>query len=336
MDTAAHEEVPWIVNLELTNACNLTCVFCDHPVFVAGGMTFREMEPALLERALLGLGDGTLHELGLVGLGEPTLDRSLVEHLAVIERFAGRFERISINSNLVSLKASVARDLLTSPITAYTFSLNASNRRTYETLMGRDCFDLAIANLRTFLSLRKSLGSDTSVSVQLLSSPENSLDELRRLVPERDGVRFFTRAIYTKPAIRAATVRKRFPLMGQGSPPLEVHRPTATRRYPCWDLYTRIYLDVDGNVYPCTIGNDSYRAGSGLHLGTIREMPLLDLFNNERMQRARRVALEGHNPFPECERCNVWSLTPNNFHWDEDLQRWIRREKPVRAYGLKQ
>lgn len=322
MDGAERGDKPWIINLELTNACNLACVFCDHPVFLANGMKCRTMDPELLDTALSGLGDDVFHELGLVGLGEPTLNKRLPEHLSVIERFADRFDRVSLNSNLVSLKESITILLLNSAVNAYTFSLNASDRATYKEMMGRDCFDRAVENLRMFLSHRRAIRKDVTVAVQLFDSPRNSMDELRRLLPDLDDVHVFIREVYTKPVIREET------------PLLIVRQPAEPHRYPCWDIYTRLYLDVDGNVYPCTIGNDSYRASSDLCIGNVQRTSLMDLFNGDRMLRARRASENGDLPFAECEQCNIWSFTPNNFTWDDTLQRWNKRTAPVRAYGI--
>lgn len=322
-EVTANRETLWIVNLELTNACNLACIFCDHPVFVSNGMKCRDMEPALLETALSGLDGDVIHELGLVGLGEPTLARRLSEHLEVIGRHASRFDRISLNSNLVSLKPPVANQLLASSVNTYTFSLNASNRETYKELMGRDLFDRAVENLKSFILLRRSLGKRVSVSVQLFDSPGNSLEELARVIEVGDDLEVFVRKAYTKPVLLI------------DSPLLSMHRPPNERRYPCWDIYTRVYVDVDGNVYPCTIGNDSYRSNSELCLGNIRRTSLSELFNGERIREARRCSEEGGLPFHECTHCNVWSLTPNNFRWDGQVQRWVKKQKPVRAYGLK-
>ncbi len=323
MQSDADKTAPWIVNLELTNACNLACVFCDHPAFTAAGMKFREMPFDILDAALDGYRGRTLHELGLVGLGEPTLAKRLPEYLARIDARADGFERISINSNLVSLTEAVAHTLLASSVNVYTFSLNASNRETYRRMMGRDRFDRALANLNAFLTLRRSSGRDVEVSVQLFDSAENDIDALCSLIPLWDDVTGFTRSVYSKPVVRVDT------------PLLRLHRPQDPQRYPCWDIYTRLYVDVDGNVYPCTIGSDCHRADSPLRLGNLRDDSLSTIFNGETLRAARATAERSALAFPECKDCNVWSLTPNNFRWDAALGQWVRRGNAVRAYGLK-
>ena len=49
--TPQKTEIPWIVNIELTNLCNLECVFCDHPK-LKKKMKMKEMESVLLEKIL--------------------------------------------------------------------------------------------------------------------------------------------------------------------------------------------------------------------------------------------------------------------------------------------
>jgi radical SAM protein with 4Fe4S-binding SPASM domain len=323
-------EKPWIINLELSNACNLECVFCDHPIFKKK-MDIREIDDSLLSKIFSDVRvyldnegiNGKIYELGLVGLGEPTLDKNFKRHIELINSYSHMFERISFNSNLVSLKQKHTETLLGSQINSYTFSVNASNRDTYRKMMGKDRFDLAIGNLKYFLSQHKRKHIEARVDIQLFESDESNLEELRAIFPSGllSGVNLFSRKVYSKPVIQ------------QNTGLLHLYTPNDPERYPCWDIYTRVYIDVAGNVYPCTIGNDSYRELSNLFLGNIKEESLFNLFNNRRNQEARERSEQGKLPYPECGECNVWSLTPNNFVWDRD--RWTKKRKQVRAYGLK-
>ena len=45
-------EIPWIINLELTNLCQLECVFCDHPIFKKQ-MRLGYMQESLLQKIML-------------------------------------------------------------------------------------------------------------------------------------------------------------------------------------------------------------------------------------------------------------------------------------------
>lgn len=322
-------EVPWIINLELTNACNLACIFCDHSE-LKKNMPAAEMDQSLLEKIFSDLRMEFMHskiyELGLVGLGEPTLARNLPDYIEIINSHSGLFERISFNSNMVSCSKKIAEFLLSSAINAYTFSVNASNSETYKKLMSRDHFLRVIENVKIFLAEYLKKGSTASLDIQVFDAEGNSLAELESALPEAvgAGVNFFVRKVYTKPVLRTRNSG------------LRIHKQDAGRRYPCWDIYSRIYIDVEGNLYPCTIGNDCYRENSSLCLGNVNDAPVLELFNNSRAESARRRFELGELGFPECEICNIWSLTPNNFCWQSDKGRWIKNEKQVRAYGLKE
>ena len=319
-------EKPWIINVELTNACNLECIFCDHPIFKKN-MKIKEMDDQLLIRVLTDVKEKRIYELGLVGLGEPTLDRNLKRHLEIINNYADNFERISFNSNLVSLKKEQAEILSESRVNAYTFSVNASNRNFYLNLTGKDKFNHIIENLKTFINILNAKKRKPRVDIQIFESGQNNLQEIKALFPEADdlGVNFFYRKVYNKPVIQDKKINL-----------VNAHTPNEKLRYPCWDMYTRIYIDVEGNLYPCTIGNDSYRETSQLCLGNVYYNSVLDLFNCEKIQMARRISEKGEIPFIECKLCNIWFLTPNNFEWDETNLKWKKKEKQIRAYSLKE
>jgi len=320
--------IPWIINVELTNVCNLECLFCDHPV-LKNTMEVKEMDDLVFSKIFSDFHgeseNSRIYELGLVGLGEPTLDRKLKWHLQVVNENANQFERISFNSNLVKLGVELADLLLSSSINSFTFSVNASNRDKYLRLMRKDRFDVVIKNLKNFISILKKRNKRVYIGVQIIDTEQNDLQEIKSVIPEAEemGVNFFLRKVYFKPVLQKESTL------------VNVHTPNEKRRYPCWDIYSRVYIDVNGNFYPCTIGNDSYRETSALCVGNIRNNTILELFNSSKMRDTRDSFEKGEVPFPECCNCNIWALTPNNFSWDEKAQRWLKNEKQIRAYGLK-
>jgi len=321
---------PWIVNLELTNACNLECIFCNHRE-LKKSMKIKSLDEAILRNILSEITrwkrDIKCYELGLVGLGEPTIDDQLFDHLQIINEFSNKFQRISLNTNAVNLDKNIILLLLQSPINAITFSLNASNKTNYINLMGRDFFEQVIRNLDLFFqTLNDTPNKDISASIQLIDSQNNQLDEFFDLLPHlknSKNVNVFIRKVYRKPSIDRANNL------------INIYRSGEPEIYPCWDIYTRLYIDVNGFMYPCTIGNDCYRESSNLCLGNVQNQSLLHLFNSSKIKNARSDAQKGKLAFPECKDCNIWSLTPNNFIWNHGDQSWMIKEKTIRAYGLK-
>ncbi len=303
---------PSIVNLELTNRCVLECVFCDHAA-LKKTMQIGDMSEELLAGILESLRNTPIYELGVVGLGEPLANKSLERHMNIISQYRDGFTRISFNSNAVLLDEEKALLIADSPVTLLTFSLNATNRESYRLLMGRDMFDSVVRNIKAFLHLIKQKGkSEIKVSIQYMLSNLNDEDEIKRLFGDYEsmGVILYGRPVFNKPALES-----------RGKGMINVNQVDNSHRYPCWSMYSRTYVDIEGNVYPCTVGNDSYRAGSSLHIGNVKEKSLMDIFNGENINSARKISEKGGIPFHECEQCTAWGLLPNNFSFQAG--RWI-------------
>ena len=284
-------------------------------------MSIREADVSILRKILNELKGKGIYELGLVGLGEPLLDRKLSDHIKMIDEYARDFERISINTNAVALSQDKAELICKSSINHITFSLNALNEDEYENLMGRNCFERVINNIRTFLKIRdEQKRTDLMVNVQIFDTENNDKDELENLFGLKGQIYFysFVRSLYAKPNLE----KNKFGLQPALAEP--------KKRHPCWSIFSRIYIDVNGFLYPCTIGNDCYREHSTLAVGNIREESIMNLFNGEKMAFARGRGIRGEAPFSECLNCNVWSLLPNNFRWHPKERIWVLKDTKTR------
>ncbi len=314
---------PDIVNIELTNACNLECVFCDWPA-LRKNMKIGAIDTSLLEKIVSEAASFKPYEIGVVGLGDPLLDPHLSDHLAIINNYKSAFERISLNTNGVVLTPEKTDLICDSCINHVTFSLNATNKSMYEHYMKYDYFDKVIGNIRSFVRQRNRKRKETlAINVQAMGVRQEDLEELQILFKKEidDGVYVFLREIYNKPALRDAHIDQE-------------KREIGAKRYPCWSLYSRIYIDVAGNLYPCTIGNDCYRENSDLCIGSIREKNIMQLFNDVHLVERRDRSCRGELPFKECDICNVWTLLPNNFVWSESQNKWVCHNDETRLDSL--
>ena len=307
--------IPSIVNLELTNRCNLECIFCDHST-LKKNMRLGEMDENLLESILISLKTFHIFELGLVGLGEPLLNEKLEKHLDIIDRHNESFTRISLNTNGILLDEAKSKKIINSPVNFVTVSLNASNRKSYEELSSRDRFEEVVLNIKQFLEiLRKGERKDFKVSIQFLSSVLNDEKEMKSLFKDYlyDNVIVYKRYVYNKPSV-----------ISRANGRVNVASAYKINRFPCWSMYTRVYVDIDGNAYPCTIGNDSYRDKSDMKIGNIKDQNLISIFSSKKINNARKRAENKKISFIECEECTAWQLFPNNFHLEGD--KWVLKE----------
>ena len=304
--------VPQIVNIELTNRCNLACVFCDH-ARLKQSMEIGNFEDDLLLSLLESLTDHNIYEIGLVGLGEPLLDRNFERHLQIIGSYKKNFQRISLNSNAVALTEEKSNQILESCVNLVTFSLNATNRLSYQRMMKKDLFGVVVENIHRFLEIRnENQFHKTKVSIQFMSSDLNDQTEMEDLFVDYidEDTIVYERHVFQKSAIEEYVRNV-----------VKVNKISTQVCHPCWSLYSRSYIDIEGNVYPCTMGNDSYRKQSTMNLGNIRDQHLVDIFNNELITSARLKAEGMELAFDECLDCTLWELFPNNFVLEGD--KWI-------------
>lgn len=307
---------PEIINVELTNACNLACRFCDHPQ-LKKRMKIANMPENILVKVLSDIGDRKIYELGLVGLGEPLLNKQLEQNLEIIRKHQEKFQRISLNTNAVLLDGQKTDLIYRSPINFVTISLNAGTKESYHNMMGRDHFSDVIDNIKAFITAGRHRRQKLQIRVQVMQQDAenfNKVLDLFKAFPD-DNVNIFLRKEYNKPVYKAE----------------EIIGPA--ERYPCWSIYSRIYIDVMGNLYPCTIGNDSYREASSLWIGNIMKQSVGEIFNSPVAEDARRRAEEGDFPFTECKACNIWHILPNNFSLINN--KWCVTRQESRSAELK-
>jgi radical SAM protein with 4Fe4S-binding SPASM domain len=287
-------------------------------------MKAKTMEKSLLEKILQDLHGQRIYELSLVGLGEPLLDKDFSRHLELINNYSSPFRRILLNTNGAFLSKAIAELICKSSINLITFSLNATDRQTYLKMMGQDQFDHVIKNIIEFLKIRKAMDFlNCKVGIQYMSSPLNSRLKIKKIFEPflADGVTLFERALYNKTVLR----NRRH---------LFFIKKIKQNRHPCWSIFSRIYIDVNGYVYPCAIGNDSYREESMFNIGNARSDNIINIFNNNKLEQARERSLVSKLPFKECQNCNVWLLLPNNFIWDKKSKRWSRVSDKLRLDEL--
>lgn len=314
---------PSRICLELTNHCNLTCIFCDREHLKQEGMLLKDMSAELLEKILHDIeADYTsrdkLETLVLVGLGEPTLARHLKQHLETISGYSHLVRNIELTSNGVSLTEQNASLLLDSAVNHFTVSVNFFDRETYAKMMGRDKFDTVIKNVGNFLKLRRDKGNKALVRIQLFTevgSGNRELAIMKGYFPDFASdpmVVFHLQPIYNKPSVQDNTNS------------LQVVKNNEVR-HPCWSMYSIVYIDVEGFVYPCTIGNDCYRKKSFLNIGNVYDNELITIFNDSIIKEARSRAEVSRLPFAECKDCNLWSIMPKLFRYNSKQEVWEKK-----------
>lgn len=133
---------PQVINLELTNFCNLRCTHCGHtqyPEFVKG-----HADSTLFERLLPLLGPGKIQLLGLTSYGETLMSR---EWWATFSR-ALAIPDVSIHFVTNGLLLGKHLDKVIHPRVEIVISMDGANETTYGHFRGAGHLEKVIANLK--------------------------------------------------------------------------------------------------------------------------------------------------------------------------------------------
>jgi MoaA/NifB/PqqE/SkfB family radical SAM enzyme len=332
--TALATRPPVCLYLEVTNRCNLLCTTCPR--------TYEELEPPadMSWELFTSIVDQSpnLARAVLHGVGEPML----VENLPRMVRYLkDRGVYVLFNTNGTVLNERNGRALIAAELDELRVSLDASNRKSFKEIRGKDYFRRIVRNVRAFRDLQeRERHTKPQVSVWLTGLKE-TVEELpafvklaaemgvkevylQRLVffdqssigkarPDQALFERMTReeAGYLKQAEDLArSLGITFSASGAASEPglslkkTDEGSPWSICRRP-WSL---MYFTANGRALPCCIAPFSQHGYEHYTLGDATQQTLREIWNGP-AYREFRTALLSNKPPKTCANCGLrWSL----------------------------
>jgi MoaA/NifB/PqqE/SkfB family radical SAM enzyme len=332
--TALATRPPVCLYLEVTNRCNLLCTTCPR--------TYEELEPPadMSWELFTSIVDQSpnLARAVLHGVGEPML----VENLPRMVRYLkDRGVYVLFNTNGTVLNERNGRALIAAELDELRVSLDASNRKSFKEIRGKDYFRRIVRNVRAFRDLQeREPHAKPQVSVWLTGLKE-TVEELpafvklaaemgvkevylQRLVyfdqsaigmaqPDQALFERMTReeAGYLKQAEDLArSLGITFSASGAASEPglslkkTDEGSPWSICRRP-WSL---MYFTANGRALPCCIAPFSQHGYEHYTLGDATQQTLREIWNGP-AYREFRTALLSNKPPKTCANCGLrWSL----------------------------
>ncbi|MEL6546405.1 MAG: radical SAM/SPASM domain-containing protein [Myxococcota bacterium] len=253
---------PEIIELELSNRCNLDCVMCPR---LPQKLNMGDMDRALLDRVL----DESLahprRTFRLHGIGEPLLSPHFRHTVERIKNTTGE-HRIDLITNGHLLSKDTGRFILRQEIDRLTVSVAAATPETYAVVRKSKKLDLVLKNTIRLLDEKARTGAATEVVVQLIRVPpaDQEVDAF---------VEFWSRFDVTIEIWHDLNWGRR--AFG-AAPTLEFP--------PCEHLYRYSVVCWDGRVGICCVD------ASRMHVvGHLEKESLREAFNSQRMQAIRAI-----------------------------------------------
>lgn len=306
------EDVPFFpqhIHVEPTNACNLRCVHCHHHEVPRDHKVWTR-KPGIMDMAIYRkVIDEAAHRKTAVTLnvqGEPTLHPHFLE-MCTYAKQSG--VHLSVLTNGTRLTEQLAQALVDIGLDRIVFSFDAVEKNLYESIRVRARFEPTMRNVLNFMRINQEQGHPTHVCMSMIIQERNKdhvhdYDAFCRRLPV-DAI--FHSSLLTLSGISGCAEEIDIRELQSGQ-----KETWPVCRVP-WETLT---INWDGLVSACPIDvNVVYSAGN------VRDMSMMEIWNNQRMRQFRRAHLlkdyslvEENGPL--CSTCNcLWDP-------DYDLKRY--------------
>ena len=267
---------PYYVQLELTNACNMTCPHCSRQRF-ADKRPVGYIDLGLFKAIVDEISNSSSCFLRIGGLGEPALHPNLAAMLDYLRQRSIRTELITNGTFLMKL---TPQQIIDSGIEVLGISIDGHDSASYARHRPGGNYDIIRHKVIDLFSAKKaSHNRFPEIQIRSIIFPDTSLDNIRTFrqnwLPFADFVRFNT---FTS---------------GEES---EVEAPVC-----CTEIDFVIHVRWDGRVPLC--GYQHWHADTEW-LGNVRKLGIKVLWRSQRLEELRRahknLDLRG---FEFCKRC---------------------------------
>lgn len=282
------DSFPIHLDIEATNACNLSCTMCPRTDNVKTD-TFWKTQHFDFERYKQMIDEGIkqgLCSIKLNYLGEPLLNPKLIDMITYAKQ-AGVVD-VMFNTNATHLNDKMSRRLIASGLDKLFFSFDSPFREKYNKIRKGADYDSVLTNIKQFMAIRRSLGSVkpfTRVSMVLMKDNQNENQAFQELFePVVDAVAFVD---YLDHSNQNNPERMVVPLQ------------TRKKRFCCPQLWQRMFVHPDGVVTVCCI--DSER---NLKVGNIFEQSIREIWQSEAYNNLRELHKNGqYQQIQTCYDC---------------------------------
>jgi len=286
---------PKIMNIEVTNFCNLNCPMCVNKDTRPQGFIEIEFLKKIIkenEKVLKG------QFIWLHFNGEPLLHPQLPQIINLL-KLNGIKTRLSTNATLLTEEMSF--QLMKAGLDYIVFSVDGNTKETYERIRERAKFEVVERNVLNFLKIKKQYNFPTQTQIQIIRMKENE-NEIKDFVKkwQKTDINFINVKSFCSRAMRTREIA-RF------EDPQKLEEKIL-KRSPCFYLWETLVILWNGEVIVCC-----QDLTGELKVGDLKKENLLEIWNNKTMQELRKRQLQGDFSMIPCNRCPDWKFIPKSY-----------------------
>ena len=264
---------PLLVDVELTNKCNIICLFCDRQIM--------EREQGLMSEELfrkivddISKNSPFLKAIKFSRWGEPSLHPEFYKFIRIAKE---KGLKIHVTSNGLLLNPEKCLN-----IDSLNISMQGLNKEEYTKIRNNDQYDRLVDNIMQIMAMEER--PFVNLSVTVLDETEEEINEFKeKWLTLVDAIGFGQTSFVR---VDNQEMLKRQTWEG--------------RAKPCNDVLTRLSVDWDGCITPCCADFDRH-----LMICNIKDNTIKELWTNKRITEIREIMKNGEwEKMKFCQTCS--------------------------------
>ncbi len=281
------KEFPAMVVMEITNVCNLACIHCPYTL-ISQGKDYRprHMSWDLYEKVVkeVAMHKGVLFRF--ICDGEPLMHPRFLDMLKTA-KLAG-LSPVNVITNGTLLNEAMAEGVLDAGVDIVEISLDALIKTTYEKIRQGSDFDLVVANVQRLIAMRDQKQSRTKIFVSIIDQKESEAEIGPFVAYWGSRVDRVLTRVYTS--------------IGGLVDEDKLKIDTAGHRWPCPQLWRRLFINVDGFAEFCV---EDWKDETVV--GDVNEESIAEIWGSSEYAKIRELHLaRNFKSVPYCSRCKDW------------------------------
>lgn len=283
-DRLATRAYPLLIDLELTNGCNLNCLQCwRHDM----RRPITSLEPSVVRR-LLAEASGRVHGVRFIGHGESLIHPDFLDLVADAKE-QGLLVHLTTNGLL--LNEARTHRLLDAGLDSIVFSFQGTDKAGYEAMRRNSRYDDLCAVIRKLVLLRGDRPEPyVVVNTTVLDESDEQISDFRNRwldIVDEVGHWFTTlERLDHLEHVRKLLPRQRI-------------RKAMTGRVRCIEVHTKLSINSDGQASLCC--NDY---NGELAVGSVYTQSLAELWGSKRARALRTIIGDDHGKVVFCRKCS--------------------------------
>jgi len=300
------EMFPPMVVVEITNVCNASCTHCPYSI-ISKNKDYkpRHMKWETFSKIAeeVSLYDNVIFRL--LSDGEPLMH----PHFLDMIRFAKKkgINPINFITNGLFLDQEIAVGILEAGVEVVEISLDALTKQTYEKIRRGLSYELVISNVHRFIKLRNIMKSQTKIMVSIIDQPETR--------SEIDAfVNYWTSKV-------DRVIKRKYTSIGGLIDISRAKKEDGVKRWPCPQLWRRIFINVDGYAEFCVEDWCDQTI-----IGNVNETSLRKIWTSPEYEKMRSLhLLKRFSEIPYCARCKDWQARDWNYDYFYALEKVLQK-----------